>query len=141
MTVLLHELKNQVARRFDASMYPYDASLHRFYNQYEAMLYQDLQLLPATLPTHSVRTRTDIVAAYYPRTTAARFHRDLQHTFLSSYDPAGEDFSSQRRVEESVRCLSVADGIILLLDPLQIPGARNLAEPSTRLPLLGKRIR
>jgi hypothetical protein len=40
-------------------------------------------------------------------------------------------------VEQNVRYLAAADGIVLLLDPLQMRGARGLAAPGTRLPTPG----
>ena len=59
---------------------------------------------------------------------------DPQRTLLSFFDTAGEDLRSQQSIEENVRYLGAADGILLLLDPLQMRGARELAKPGTRLP-------
>ena len=40
-------------------------------------------------------------------------------------------------MEQNVRYLAAADGIVLLLDPLQMRGARQLAAPGSRLPTPG----
>jgi hypothetical protein len=56
---------------------------------------------------------------------------------LSFFDTAGEDLRSQQSVEHNVRYLGAADGILLLLDPLQMDGAKELAAPGTRLPTPG----
>ena len=46
---------------------------------------------------------------------------------LSFFDTAGEDLNDQTSVDQNIRYLTSADGVILLLDPLQMRGARPLA--------------
>jgi hypothetical protein len=60
-----------------------------------------------------------------------------QQTLMSFFDTAGEDFLSQESVEVNTRYLACADGLLLLLDPLQMAGARELAAPGTPLPGTG----
>src|ERR1039458_8199049 len=75
-----------------------------------------------------------------PETPGPRRGRGLgrgspaRSALLSLFDPAGEDLLSQQSAEQNARYLAAADGIVLLLDPLQMPEARKLAAPGTRLP-------
>jgi hypothetical protein len=58
----------------------------------------------------------------------------ITRSLLSFFDTAGEDLTSQGSVDVNARYLASADGIILLLDPLQMPGARAQASSESRLP-------
>ena len=137
MTVLLHELMNHIGNRFGAAVSAADdATLHRFSREYEAMLYRDALLLPATQPA-SLSRLEPIVFRITTQERRLLGTTRTQRTMLSFYDAAGQDFSSQRDLEQNIRYLSAADGILLLLDPLQMPGARDLVNPGTRLPMTG----
>lgn len=57
-----------------------------------------------------------------------------QHSVLSFFDTAGEDFNSRESVELNTRYLTNADGIILLLDPLQMPAPGTARHPVRRCP-------
>src|SRR5262249_59068003 len=56
---------------------------------------------------------------------------------LSVFATAGEDLRPRQSVKHNVRYLAAADGIVLLLDPLQMRGARGLAVAGARLPTPG----
>jgi hypothetical protein len=152
LTVLVHELMHRVGEQFDAAISGADDStLHRFAGDYEQPLYRDARLLAPTR-TAGARNRVPIVFRF---STAgggplrpngrpgwlARGSRlragDPQHTLLSFFDTAGEDLRSRQSAEHNVRYLAAADGIVLLLDPLQMRGARGLAAPGTLLPTPG----
>ena len=138
MTVLIHELKNKVGARFNAALSGSDDNTRqRFMVDYERRLYEARQLFDAT---RSAGTRGGNVAPLVFRFTTERagiLRTTPAHNLLSFFDTAGEDFTSQERVEANARYLANADAIILLLDPLQMPGARRLAPPGTRLPTQG----
>jgi hypothetical protein len=132
MTVLVHELMHRVGERFNAAISGADDNTrHRFAGDYEHPLYRESRLLPPTV-TAGLRDRAPMVFRF---TTDGR--TGPQHTLLSFFDTAGEDLTSRRSVEDNVRYLAAADGIVLLLDPLQMRGARELAAPGTRLPAAG----
>lgn len=138
MTVLVHELMHRVGDRLNVSITGADDSTrHRFSGDYEVPLYREARLLAPTT-TAGLDGREPLVFRF---TTERRglFGRNAgaQHTLMSFFDTAGEDLTSQRSVEENVRYLAAADGIVLLLDPLQMRGARDLAAPGTRLPAAG----
>jgi hypothetical protein len=153
MTVLVHELMHQLGEQLKAAISGADdGTRHRFASEYEKPLYREAQLLAPTT-TAGMRNRVPLVFRF---TTGGRglFGGGLfgldgrlgrswpgrggpQHTLLSFFDPAGEDLRSQQSVEQNVRYLAAADGIVLLLDPLQMRGARQLAAPGSRLPTPG----
>ena len=148
MTVLVHELMHQLGEQLRSAISGADDSTrHRFASEYEKPLYRESQLLAPTT-TAGMRNRVPLVFRF---TTAGRGLFGLdgrlgrswpgrggpQHTLLSFFDPAGEDLRPQQSVEQNVRYLAAADGIVLLLDPLQMRGARQLAAPGSRLPTPG----
>jgi GTPase SAR1 family protein len=146
MTVLVHELMHRVGEQLGAAISGADDSTrHRFASEYEQPLYREARLLA---PTTTAGTR-DQAPLVFRFTTDSRGPFGLngrlggfgasgpQHTLLSFFDTAGEDLRSQQSVEQNVRYLAAADGILLLLDPLQMRGARQLAAPDTRLPTRG----
>ena len=120
-----------------------DYTRQRFASEYERPLYRESKLLPHTTAA-GTHNRAPLVFRF---TTESRRslngrlgHTALfgpQRTLLSFFDTAGEDLRSQESIEQNVRYLGAADGILLLLDPLQMRGARDLAAPGTRLPTPG----
>jgi len=136
MTVLVHELMNEVGRRFDAAVVGSDDETRkRFARDYEHRLYAEKALFDTT---KTAATRGGRVEPLVFRLTLRQQRRLAQareqHTILSFFDTAGEDLVSQQSVDLNVRYLTSADGIILLLDPLQMRGARAQARPGTVLP-------
>jgi hypothetical protein len=149
LTVLVHELMHRVGEQFNAAISGADDNtLLRFAAEYEQPLYRDSRLLASTR-TAGGGNRAPIVfrlttaggGLFRPNGRLGRLGRagrfgagDPQHTLLSFFDTAGEDLRSRQSMEQNVRYLAAADGIVLLLDPLQMRGARGLAAPGTRLP-------
>jgi hypothetical protein len=149
LTVLVHELMHRVGEQFNAAISGADDNtLLRFAAEYEQPLYRDSRLLASTR-TAGGGNRAPIVfrlttaggGLFRPNGRLGRLGRagrfgagDPQHTLLSFFDTAGEDLRSRQSMEQNVRYLAAADGIVLLLDPLQMRGARGLADPGTRLP-------
>lgn len=135
MTVLLHEMRHQVGEAFGASlMGSDDATMRRYSSEYEDRLYRDRQMFPPTQTATTNANRVEPLVFRFGLRRRGLFGERPQHTVLSFFDTAGEDFSSRESVELNTRYLTNADGIILLLDPLQLPGARDLAAPGTPLP-------
>lgn len=134
MTVLIHELKHRVGARFRASVGGSDDhTRHRFGSDYEAPLYEEGRLLRATRRTGLARE--PLVFRYTGLRRGLLMDRP-HHTLLSFLDTAGEDLHDMDSVETNLRYLRNADGVIVLLDPLQMKGARPSAAPGTRMPAL-----
>jgi hypothetical protein len=139
MTVLVHELMHRIGSRFDAAMTGADdRTRERFAGDYESPLYREARLLGATTRAPQATGREPLVFRFTTEERKRLGASAPQHTLLSFFDTAGEDLTSQQSVEENVRYLAAADAIVLLLDPLQMRGARGLARPGTRLPAEGR---
>ncbi|MFE2849693.1 hypothetical protein ACFXJO_00975 [Streptomyces lavendulae] len=135
MTVLLHEVRHRVGEAYGAAlMGTDDATMRRYGSDYEDRLYRDHQMFPGTQTASTTLNRVDPLVFRFGLRRRTLLRERPQHTVLSFFDTAGEDFSSRESVELNTRYLSNADGIVLLLDPLQMPGARDNALPGTPLP-------
>ncbi|MFD9700890.1 hypothetical protein [Lentzea sp. NPDC059081] len=133
MTVLLHELMNDVGARIRASVLGADASTNtRFENVYQHVLYEKHELYRATRTASAEKGgRRPLV---FNLTIGGR--NKVRSTLLSFYDTAGEDMNNERSIDQNVRYMTSADGIVLLLDPLQMRGARPHADADALLPKL-----
>ncbi|MEU6105386.1 TRAFAC clade GTPase domain-containing protein [Streptomyces flaveolus] len=135
MTVLLHEMRNRVGEAFGAALMGLDdATMRRYSSDYEDRLYRDNQMFPGTQTASTNLNRVDPLVFRFSLGRRTLLGERPQHTVLSFFDTAGEDFSSRESVELNTRYLTGADGIILLLDPLQMSDARAGALPGTPLP-------
>jgi hypothetical protein len=63
----------------------------------------------------------------FKRRARSLFPGRTRETLLSFFDTAGEDLTTTASTELNMRYLEAADAIILILDPLQMPGGRKLA--------------
>ena len=134
MTVLIHELMHRVGRVLDAAIVGSDDETRKSFDRdYDQRLYQEHSLPDATRPVAARAQRRPLVFRMTVRRRRLARSRE-QHTILSFFDTAGEDLTTSESVDLNVRYVSNADGIILLLDPLQMPEARGQALPDTVLP-------
>ncbi|MCB5164117.1 hypothetical protein LG634_04610 [Streptomyces bambusae] len=135
MTVLLHEMMNRVGGEFGACMLAADdLTMMRFVSEYQDHLYRDGRMFLGTRTAVANDNRIDPLVFRFGVRRRGLLGERPRHTVLSFFDTAGEDFNSRDSMEINTRYLSHADGIILLLDPLQMPGARPWAAPGTALP-------
>jgi hypothetical protein len=142
MTVLLHELRNRIGNQYNAAITGADEeTLQRFTAEYEDVIYGRRQLFRTTQRAAQHDGRVDpLVFRFTADPGGLRLSRaaEPRQNLLSFFDTAGEDFESQRSTADNARYLTCADGIMLLIDPLQLPGARQLAQPDTRQPGTGR---
>jgi Double-GTPase 2 len=144
MTVLVHELMHRLGEQLDASISAADDTTgHQFASAYETPLYRGSSLLAPTTPARAhdriplvfrLTTGGTRLQGRNSRRRRSQADGDAKPVLLSFFDPAGEDLRSQESTEQNARYLAAADGIVLLLDPLQMPGGRKLAADGTRLP-------
>ncbi|GGJ02742.1 putative ESX-1 scaffolding and assembly protein SaeC [Saccharopolyspora subtropica] len=135
-TVLVHELRHTIRRRFDAdiSFAGEQAGMGtaQWLERYEQALFDDRALFESTAGSADGVRIPLVVQWRQPRT---RFGREVHSTTtLSFYDAAGEDMTTQEFVNRQAY-LSAADGMIVLLDPFQLPGTADRIE----LPDVGRR--
>jgi hypothetical protein len=139
ITVLIHELKHRVGPCFNASVVGSDdLTRERFGAEYERRLYGEGVLAGATRSAGTMDAGIVPPLVFRLSTDRKLLGRAREsRSLLSFFDTAGEDLTSQRSVDTHVRYLSNADGVIMVLDPLQMAGARRLAAPGSRLPARG----
>lgn len=145
MTVLVRELTHQLGAQLHASILGADDSTRqRFPTDYEQPLYRERRLPTPTTPAGMYR-RAPLVFRFTTERSGPLHrarperqdwcgHGEPRHTLMSFFDPAGEELRSQQAAEDSARYLAAADGILLLLDPLQMRGARARAAADSRMP-------
>jgi hypothetical protein len=120
-TVLLHELMHRVGGRLDAAVVGSDERTRQAFNGDQSQLYDEGVLFDTTATANASR-RPPLVFKV-SRSARGRFLDRQRHTLMSFFDTAGEDLKSEESVRLNVRYLRGAGAVILLLDPLQMPGA------------------
>jgi uncharacterized Zn-finger protein len=135
MTVLLHELRHNAGERLDAwATGADDTTNERFARQYESTLYRKSLLFSRTTTSGQDHIAPLVFRFTMNQRTLRR--RRPQELLLSFADGAGEDLISPRKVELMTRYLAAADGVVALIDPLQLPAARAQLGSTVALPPL-----
>jgi hypothetical protein len=131
VTVVLHELDHRVGPRMKGSLMLLDEYTRaRMTNELLPRLYEQQVVLEAT------RSAVTDIATRLP--LAARLSlgagKSTRHSNLIFFDAAGEDLQSLSILEREARYVTQSDGVIVLIDPLQIPTIRDELQGSTDLP-------
>jgi hypothetical protein len=129
MTVLIHELSHQLGAAVGIAMRGLDdETLRTFHADYDHPLFDQ----------HTLPKQSDPLASFPPRAPLVfelaqtgpgwpgRRRRRVIGSFL---DMNGPDLASPASQNQAARYLTSARAIILVLDPLQLPGARDHARP------------
>lgn len=122
IVTLVNRLKNEVGANFNFSVHMIgEDTRHRWRDDFYGPLYEQHTVLQATRPgAVDARVKAPLI-----------FRLTLEGTFgkrainLSFFDTAGEDMKSVDNLSVQARYISRADGIIFLLDPLQIESVRQ----------------
>ncbi len=131
LSVLHHELRTTVRRRFHADIrlsgdqHGGAGSPRQWLENYEEQLFQQGRLFEQTAAALNGQRAPVVIEWRQPKRKLGR--ATFGTTVLSFYDAAGEDLTSQDRVNTQAY-LSVANGLVLLLDPWQLPGAMERIE-------------
>ncbi len=135
MTVLLHEMMNRVGSRFRAAVVSADDETRmRFVQTYEDPLFREHRMLAPTRSAGNGARVTPLVFRLSVAPSGWLASRPV-NTLLSFFDSADVEFSGQRSADVTSRYLTRADGILLLLDPLQLAGAQSLVASGVPLPV------
>jgi hypothetical protein len=136
ITVLVHELRNRVGAAFGAAVDPMDdRTIRKYRHEFEPRLYGVGQVLD--------KTQLGAPDQKYPllyRFTSKR--RSLwgsrsRSTSIVLFDTAGESFQTRDSVDIHVRYVGAADGLIVMVDPLQIDEIRQRVDGAAQLPEKG----
>nr|AGS49280.1 hypothetical protein [uncultured bacterium esnapd2] len=126
-TVLVHELRHNIRRRFAADVsFAGDqqggiGSVSDWLDGYERSLFAKNTLFEQTQAARD-GLRVPLVLQWRQPKRGKLGRTSHSTTTLSFYDAAGEDMTTQEFVNGQAY-LASADGLIVLLDPFQLPGA------------------
>ncbi|MFS8197418.1 TRAFAC clade GTPase domain-containing protein [Streptomyces sp. CWNU-52B] len=123
VAVLVNELNRRVGQAFDASLAAMGQGTQQRDKEMAQDLYERLRLPDATRPAALGFNDPLLYRLSLPR--RGRFGSGSRHTTLVFFDAAGEDLAGADAVDRYTRYLSAADGIILLVDPLQLGSVRD----------------
>ncbi len=131
LSVLHHELRTTVRRRFQADIRLTGdqqggaGSPRQWLENYEEQLFTRGRLFEQTAGALNGLRAPVVIEWRQPKRRLGM--KTFGTTVLSFYDAAGEDLTSQDHVHTQAY-LSVANGLVLLLDPWQLPGAMDRIE-------------
>ncbi len=130
MTVLVKHLRDTIGKRYDAdiSLATDNPDGHQGVSDYqanrEAPLFKGGSLPPPTSALGSGARQHSSPVLLRWRQEASRWGRtSIDSTMLSLVDTAGEDLNDVSTAF-TLQYLSVCDGLVVLLDPFALPGAR-----------------
>jgi GTPase SAR1 family protein len=128
MTVLVKQLKDVVGKRYDAAirLATDNPDGHQGLSDYqanrEAPLYKE-RVLPPTTNAMVARGHATPLLLRWQQETTRMGRASVRSTLLSFIDTAGEDLNDVSTTL-TLQYLSVCDGLIVVLDPFALPGAR-----------------
>ncbi|HUZ26147.1 MAG TPA: hypothetical protein VMV07_20530 [Streptosporangiaceae bacterium] len=131
MTVLLHQLQNGVARRYGASVDIVGdtpdglrSAATAWMADFERPLFTDRSMIQQTAQAKDAGRQPPFVVQWRQPRRVLFFDR-TKTMALSFYDQSGEDLTRQDSVNAH-HYLAAAGGLMVLLDPLQLPGVRDV---------------
>ncbi|MEU0331922.1 hypothetical protein [Streptomyces sp. NPDC006193] len=124
VAVLRNELDHRVGQAYHASLAAMGQSTQTRDKEMAENLYERLRLPDATRPAALGFNDPLLYRLSLPRRTLLG-RSGTRHTTLVFFDAAGEDLADAEAMERYTRYLSAADGIILLVDPLQLGSVRD----------------
>ncbi|MDV7224080.1 TRAFAC clade GTPase domain-containing protein [Streptomyces prunicolor] len=127
VSVLVNELNQRVGQAYHASLAAMGQATQQRDKEMAEDLYERLRLPDATRPAALGFNDPLLYRLSVPR--RGRLGSGTRHTTLVFFDAAGEDLAGAEAMDRYTRYLSAADGIVLLVDPLQLGSVRD------RLPL------
>ncbi len=136
MAVLIEQLKKQVGPSFDMLLAELnDDTMHRYQREFHDPIYSDQRTISATrsaLADQSVRRPLVYCLTILSKSFFGRQRRRV--AVLVFFDSAGEDLDDEDVMSAVNRYIIRSDGILLLIDPLQLKGVRAKLSPDTGLP-------
>lgn len=135
IAVLINELTNRVGLNFNASLNALDEqTIQRYKQDFRRYIYENREVIPATLSARALmNVRYPLVYRFSLETIKSVFKR-LRVSTLVFFDTAGEDLTHLDLMSTETKYLANSQGIIFLLDPLQIRAVRDQLKAGTALP-------
>lgn len=135
IAVLIHELaRGNVGRKFNVALQALDdRTSERYRDVFEKPVYRTKEVIRGTISARAQLNYPLIYKLSTEKSNRISFKR-FNDSSLVFFDTAGEDLDKIDVMSTDVKYLSNSDGIIFLLDPLQMSAVRNLVPSSVNLP-------
>lgn len=129
IAVLINEIESKLSRYFDCALIPVNEKIKNLYN---SEFYDPIYNKKTVVAKTARKILPPLVYSLnFMNPSNNRFDKSANLTF---YDTAGEDLYNSATIAAEKGYIANADGIILLLDPLQIPAIREKLEGKIELP-------
>jgi hypothetical protein len=128
---LINRLESQVGSDLQAALlHVTEETRKRYTKEFYQPLFGSCLELPVTIGTPP--------PLIYDLSLDGRLWGDKRNRLvtLSLYDTAGENLQSRETVQQMLKYLRVASGIIFLIDPLQVPAVRDALPSTVRPPVV-----
>ncbi|HEY0546007.1 MAG TPA: hypothetical protein VGC91_11565 [Pyrinomonadaceae bacterium] len=136
IAVLINELMNRVGMNFNAALNALDEqTIKRYKEDFRRYIYDKREVIPTTLSARAqISVRYPLAYRFSIKRRGMLPFNGLHVSSLVFFDTAGEDLKHIDLMATETKYLANSDGLIFLLDPLQIPAVRDLIDSSTPLP-------
>lgn len=132
VAVLINQLKNEIGKAFDCSLMAVgDNTINRYKSEFYDPVFRHRIAAGATDAGDVDPLIYNLLFKRKRSLFKAAVNDAVSLTF---FDTAGENLDKKVTMQTHNRYLSYASGIILLLDPLQLPAVRDELEGKIRLP-------
>lgn len=132
VAVLINQLKNEVGRAFDCSLMACgDKTINRYRTDFYDPLYRHRTCVQGT---DAGEVEPLIYSLLFQRKGGFLRKATNDAVSLTFFDTAGENLKDENMMRTFNPYLYHSSGIILLLDPLQLPKVRDALEGKIRLP-------
>ncbi len=134
IAVLIHELQNRIGTEFNASLLAQDDETEdRYKRDFKRYVFDSQLVVPVTDASGSYQLRYPLI--YKLSLGGKRFGMNTRREImLVFFDTAGENLDQLDRMSTETRYICNADGLVFLLDPMQIEGVRNQLPQTVPLP-------
>ena len=132
VAVLINQLKNEVGRSFNCSLM---ACGDKTINRYRTEFYNPVYRSKTAVRASDAGDVDPLIYSLVFQRKGGLFRKAVNDSVsLTFYDTAGENLKNADDMMTFNKYLAHASGIILLLDPLQLPEVRTQLEGKIRLP-------
>ncbi|MCL2578969.1 MAG: hypothetical protein FWE32_02940 [Oscillospiraceae bacterium] len=121
LAVLIDQLKGEMCKLYDATLYPTggDRTMDYYEREYRRPLYEQGVCIPTT-------AQEDLNPLTYSLIFGDKDSEVGKSVGLTFYDSCGKNLESQQKMSAHSKGLSTARGIIFLIEPSQLPQIREV---------------
>jgi len=131
ISVLIHQIQYQISKAFNANLQPInDETIKRYREDFYNPIYRNREIISATRSARAqFDTRVPLVYSFsFKKKNFLGREKITNVSTLTFFDTAGEDLDSEELMRTENKYIYNSQGIILLIDPLQIPEVRQTLE-------------